>query len=142
MAVQQPADYKLFCTVVGKTPFSVKISPDDTVGELKDAIKTKKSHAFHNLDADDLTLYIIDPAIEGSLTEKVEKLLAGQPPPLEPVKKLSAVFLKPPEDGEVHILVQPPRAGEFLCADIRRMTRLTKHPRHPVAPTTLSSKSR
>jgi hypothetical protein len=135
MTAQQPADYKLFCIVVGKTPFSVKISPHDTVDELKDAIKVKQSPDFDNLDANDLDLYLIDPAIEGSLTEKVKKLLAGDPPPLplDPTQELSAVFLKPPVKGIgiVHILVQPPSPSEFLHADLRQITRLTK-PSHVV----------
>jgi Crinkler effector protein N-terminal domain len=87
MAAQQPADYKVFCIVVGKThSFSVKISPHETVDELKDAIKIKNSHAFDNLDAVDLDLYLINLANDGSLIEKVEELLAGHPPllPLEP----------------------------------------------------------
>ena len=132
MAAQQPADYTIFCVTVDKnSTFVVDISPHKTVAHLKDAIKTKKSHAFDNFDADELNLYLIDPAKDGSLTEKVEKLLAGQPPPLEPTEELSVVFPDPPVKGKgkVHILVQPPRAGEFLRAGIRRMTRLTNHPR-------------
>ena len=129
MAAQQPADYAIICTTLDKNrPFVVDISPHKIVAHLKDAIKTKR-HAFDNIDADDLDLYLINLADDGSLIEKVDKLLAGQPPPLDPIKKLSAVFLKPPEDGIVHILVQPPRAGEFLRTGIRRMTRLTNHPR-------------
>ena len=132
MTAQQPADYTIFCVVVDKnSTFVVDISPHKTVAHLKDAIKTKKSPDFDNLDANDLDLYLIDPAIEGSLTEKVKKLLAGDPPPLplDPTQELSVVFPDPPVKGKgkVHILVQPPRAGEFLRAGIRRMTRLTDH---------------
>jgi hypothetical protein len=99
--------------------------------ELKDAIKSKKSHAFDKLDANDLDLYLIDFANDGSLIKNVEKLLAGDPPPLplEPTKELRAVFLKPPVKGIaiVHIPVQPPPSpSEFLHADLRRITRLTK----------------
>ena len=132
MAAQQPVDYKLFCIVVGKTPFSVKISPHKTVGHLKKEIKLENT-AFNDLAAHDLDLYLIDPATDGSLTEKVEKLLAGHPPPLEPTEELSAVFLKPPVKGIgiVHILVQPPSPSEFLHADLRQITRLTK-PSHVV----------
>jgi hypothetical protein len=131
---QQPADYKLICTVVGKTPFSVKVSPHDTVDELKKSIKLENP-AFKDLAAHDLDLYLIELADDDSLLKKVEELLASQPPPQplkRPTQKLSAVFLKPPEDGIVHILVQPPPSpSEFLRADPRRVARLTK-PSHVV----------
>jgi Crinkler effector protein N-terminal domain len=133
MAAQQPANYKVFCIVVDKTPFSVKISPHETVDELKDAIKVKQSPGFDKFVASDLDLYLINLANDGSLIEKVGKLLAGHPPPppLEPIEELSAVFLKPPVKGIVHILVQPPSPSEFLHADLRRIARLTK-PSHVV----------
>jgi crinkler effector protein len=100
MAAQQPADYTIFCVVVDKnSPFVVDISPHKTVAHLKDAIKTKKSPDFDNIAADNLDLYLIDPAIEGSLTEKVGKLLAGHPSPLEPTEELSVVFPEPPHKG-------------------------------------------
>ena len=133
MAAQQPADYKIFSIIVGMTrPFSVKISPHDTLDELKKAIKLENP-AFHGLAAHDLDLYLINLADDNSLIEKVKQLLARQPPlqPLKrPTQKLSALFEEPPVDGKVHILVQPPQTGEFLCAGIRQMTRLTNHHTH------------
>jgi hypothetical protein len=133
MAAQQPADYTIFCFFVDETCcFPVDISPHDTVGELKDAIKLKNP-AFDDLDAHDLDLYLINLADDNSLIEKVKQLLARQPPlqPLKrPTQKLSALFEEPPVDGKVHILVQPPQTGEFLCAGIRQMTRLTNHHTH------------
>ena len=82
-----------------------------------------KNHAFDNLDAHDLDLYIINLANDGSLIEKAKELLASHSP-LNPTDKLSAVFQGPPEDGIVHILVKPPQTGEFLRT--RRITGLTQ----------------
>jgi len=129
---QQPADYTIFCVVVDKnSTFVVDISPHKTVAHLKKEIKSE-NHAFDNIDAHDLDLYLIDLADDDSLLTKAEELLASQPPPQplkRPTEELSAVFPEPPVKGKVHILVQPPRAGEFLRTGIRRMTRLTIHPR-------------
>jgi Crinkler effector protein N-terminal domain len=124
MAAQQPADYAIFSIVVGENrPFIVDISPHKTVAHLKDAIKLKNP-AFDNFAAHHLDLYLINHATDGSLIEKAKELL-------DPMDKLNAVFRGPPLDGIVHILVQPPQTGEVLCAGIRRMTRLTNHPRNP-----------
>jgi len=131
MAAQQPADYTIFCVVFNKiSPFPVVISPHKTVGHLKKEIKLERQPDFDKFAADNLDLYLINLAYDGSLIEKAKELLASHPP-LNPTDKLSAIFRGLPEDGIVHILVRPPQTGEFLCAGIRRMTWLTNHPRHP-----------
>ncbi|KAG0195374.1 hypothetical protein BGX31_006341, partial [Mortierella sp. GBA43] len=51
-------DLRLFCILEGEsTPFPVTIDSDKTVGDLKDAIKTKKSNYLASIDADQLTLW-------------------------------------------------------------------------------------
>ncbi|KAF8922800.1 hypothetical protein BGZ58_003772, partial [Dissophora ornata] len=48
---------KLFCVVEGDSiPFPVKISLEDTVGDLKDAIKTKITPRFDDIPALELVL--------------------------------------------------------------------------------------
>ncbi|KAF9303968.1 hypothetical protein BGZ74_002682 [Mortierella antarctica] len=50
----------LFCVVDGETPssaFPIKIELTETVGHLKDLIKTKKTNDFSDVDADKLTLW-------------------------------------------------------------------------------------
>ncbi len=50
----------LFCLVkenVFENAFSVKISKDEPISELKDAIKTKKQNDFAEIDADKLKLW-------------------------------------------------------------------------------------
>ncbi|KAF9300000.1 hypothetical protein BGZ74_008410 [Mortierella antarctica] len=45
----------LFCLIDGESsPFSVKAFPDNTVHNLKDAIKAKKTNGFSDVDADKL----------------------------------------------------------------------------------------
>ncbi|KAG0009098.1 hypothetical protein BGZ81_003632, partial [Podila clonocystis] len=50
----------LFCLVDGEATanaFSVKVSSNDTVDDLKDLIKTKKTNDFSDIDANKLTLW-------------------------------------------------------------------------------------
>ncbi|KAF1324559.1 hypothetical protein FI667_g9722, partial [Globisporangium splendens] len=51
---------KLFCVFVGmnSSAFSVDIDESDTVGDLKDAIKTEKANDLKSVDADRLRLYL------------------------------------------------------------------------------------
>ncbi|KAK3807862.1 MAG: hypothetical protein J3Q66DRAFT_85546 [Benniella sp.] len=54
------ADLKIWCLVNGtksKKAFSVQVCSDDTVDDLKDAIKAKKPNYFEKIDADDLALW-------------------------------------------------------------------------------------
>ncbi|KAF7720436.1 hypothetical protein EC973_008781, partial [Apophysomyces ossiformis] len=55
-------DLKIFCLVEGEpmsSAFSVKVSSADTVHDLKDAIKAKKSNDFKDIDANQLTLWCV-----------------------------------------------------------------------------------
>ncbi|KAF9345278.1 hypothetical protein BGX26_003324 [Mortierella sp. AD094] len=57
---------KLFCIIDGdSTAFSVKIEPEDSVDDLKDAIKKKQSPLFDDIRASDLILWSVDVADEG-----------------------------------------------------------------------------
>ncbi|KAF9299630.1 hypothetical protein BGZ74_008826 [Mortierella antarctica] len=50
----------LYCLVDGEVmskAFSVKIQSNDTVGDLKDLIKAKKTNNLHDVDANELTLW-------------------------------------------------------------------------------------
>ena len=53
----QPGIYKIFCLLTGeKNTFIVKIAREETVAELKDEIKQKKSNRLTNVDANLLEL--------------------------------------------------------------------------------------
>ncbi|KAF8949668.1 hypothetical protein BGZ46_005002, partial [Entomortierella lignicola] len=58
---------KLFCILDGdSTAFPVKIACDDTVGELKKAIKEEKPNDLQGLDADKLILFHVSITDEGN----------------------------------------------------------------------------
>eukprot|EP00644_Phytophthora_capsici_P017484 jgi/Phyca11/127207/e_gw1.67.186.1 len=54
---------KLFCSVVGVagSAFPVDIASDETVGDLKEAIKAKKMYCF---PADELRLFLVNTSVK------------------------------------------------------------------------------
>src|SRR5437763_14024946 len=99
----------LLCLVKGNTianAFSVKISRDEPISELKDAIKAKKQNDFAGVDADRLRLWKVpisddhvDPLSNLSL-EDSEELLAR--------RKISKYFPDSPLEEHIHSIICPP----------------------------------
>ena len=115
-------EYTLFCVVVNEDEaFPVMIRPTATVGELKEAIKAKKRHAFERYDANELKLFKVAIPDDAGLVEAVKQQLNTEPllEPLKPTKKLNTLFNGAPADDKVHIIVQTP-LRKFLRAGIRR----------------------
>ncbi|KAF1322371.1 hypothetical protein FI667_g11336, partial [Globisporangium splendens] len=112
----------LFCALVGAkgSAFPVDIDASQSVGHLKEAIKTKKQSKI-KCDADELQLYlgkIGDGAWLGFRDAHVKALLAGTIPDeisdlfgeeIDPTKKIGAVFAKAPANEAIHVLVVVPK---------------------------------
>lgn len=114
MAGHQPATCELFCLIFGESnPFAVNIAKNETVSDLQDAMKEKQKPKLDSIDANNLTLYLIniidDEELLKSVNERINCLPALKA--LNPTKKLSAVFETTPAET-VHILVQLPKSGE------------------------------
>jgi len=115
MAEDQPAKWTLFCIVVDEdTPFPVKIQPDATVGDLKDAIKKKKQPEFDDFAADKLKLYLINIRANKELSKNVNERIKTMTvsSALDPTEELSELFSEAPAKKTVHILVQAPALGK------------------------------
>src|ERR1700747_2126061 len=100
---------KLFCWVIGENPqnvFSVKISKQDTVSDLKKAIKAEKRRALRDIDADALLLWSISIPYTSQLAENVEKLELDERDVLSPLDDLSKVFKGTFVQGSVHVVVR------------------------------------
>ncbi|KAG0165203.1 hypothetical protein DFQ28_001499 [Apophysomyces sp. BC1034] len=101
---------ELFCLVDGaplSRAFSVEIDSTANVDQLKDAIKTKKSNFFKDVDANNLTLWRVsipysDDETPLGLDSVNDKKKLGH------VHKLSKVFNRMPEEDTIHIIVQRP----------------------------------
>ena len=99
----------LFCLVYHDTdagadeaPFAVKTNDEETLSELKDLIKAKKSPEFENLAANRLKLWKWNKS-----TDKIEGLNRNNV--LDSRKKIRDVFKDDPaQEGRTHIIVKHP----------------------------------
>ncbi|KAF9086616.1 hypothetical protein BGX27_003151, partial [Mortierella sp. AM989] len=100
---------KLFCIIDGdSTAFSVKIEPEDTVDDLKDAIKKKQSPLFDHIRASELNLWSVDVADDGipvNLINVESKTLLTKS-----TNEISEVFGTTPPKKTIHVIVQRPLA--------------------------------
>ncbi|KAF9196321.1 hypothetical protein BGZ49_002858, partial [Haplosporangium sp. Z 27] len=101
---------KLFCIVEGdSSAFPVKLDADDTVGELKKAIKEEQSPLFDDIRASELVLYSVEVADEGfpvHLKQVESKTLLAKS-----TKSIKAVFGENPAPDTIHCIVQRPEAA-------------------------------
>ncbi|KAF9922559.1 hypothetical protein BGZ67_010386 [Mortierella alpina] len=100
----------LFCLVDGENlsrAFSVKIQPDDTVDDLKEIIKTKKTHDFSDIDANSLTLWRVSVPIVAAESHKIISLDSVESKDeLLPSDEVSEVYGDAPSKRTVHVLVK------------------------------------
>jgi len=106
---------KVFCLADGETAsssFSVTVSSDDTVGDLKKLIKAEKTKDFSDFDADKLTLWRVSvpvaaadknrPIILSEIDSKTELL---------PTDDLFEGFEGKLPKKTIHIIIQRPLPG-------------------------------
>ncbi|KAF9368727.1 hypothetical protein CPB97_004301, partial [Podila verticillata] len=111
---------KFFCLVDGEsTPFPVEIEPAKTIGELKDAMKEKKSPEFDDIAADKLTLWRVsiplpddnndDDDDDDDLPILLNNISKIDRRKLKTVtNKVSDVFGNEPDEKMIHVIVQRP----------------------------------
>ncbi|KAG0285780.1 hypothetical protein BGZ97_007676, partial [Linnemannia gamsii] len=95
--------------------FPVPISSAETVGELKDKIKTKKAPRFDDVAADELSLWrvsIPDDDDDDEIPIDKKKLRA--------TRGLLEVFPDKPPKNTIHVIVERPPSGD-LRADIEKI---------------------
>ncbi|KAF9991786.1 hypothetical protein BGZ79_003981, partial [Entomortierella chlamydospora] len=107
---------KLFCILDGdSTAFPVKVAADETVGELKKAIKGEKPNDLQDVDADKLVLFRVSVASSPKKQITLSKLIEEKectPKELEdPTSEISEVFSTAPAKKTVHVIVQRPAAA-------------------------------
>ncbi|KAF9089137.1 hypothetical protein BGX23_006905 [Mortierella sp. AD031] len=117
----------LFCLVDGEATanaFSIKIPLNDTVDDLKNFIKAKKTPEFDDIAADKLTLWCVSVAItddDEELPISLDSL--NEKKKLGPATRLSKVFPEDLPDETINIIVQrrPPGCGK-TCAVIELLS--------------------
>jgi hypothetical protein len=131
MSGHQPANWNLFCVVVKENiPFSVKIQPDATVDDLKEAIKIKKQPEFDGFAADRLTLFKINVPAAADRDKALAAFAANLPSTtMDPLLGLNAYFLDAPPRGTIHILVQTPNTRKYrlLIISLRQISPCVRH---------------
>ncbi|KAI5992795.1 hypothetical protein EDD15DRAFT_2167804, partial [Pisolithus albus] len=112
------ATLDLNCLVLGDTRdriFPVELANSETVGTLREAIKSKKQHALHSVDADRLSLYRTSLPDNGELEDKLRSLAFDEP--LLSTSTLASIFTDLPLEGHLHIVVRPlPESRLFTSA--------------------------
>jgi hypothetical protein len=105
---------KLFCILDGdSSPFSIKIEVNDTVDDLKDAIKEKNPNVFSSTDARELILFHVSipsaPKILITLSNlTVEERKKKHEELEDPTSEISEVFGTTPAKKTIHVIVQRP----------------------------------
>jgi Crinkler effector protein N-terminal domain len=104
-------ELKLFCWIFGdQQPFSVKISPDETVDDLKEAIVTKNPNRLQGIDAVSLRLW------KKEIKNTKEEKDGLQPSDLDDGDELDTTYkvgryfgygYTPPE-MKIHIIIKAP----------------------------------
>ncbi|KAF9424622.1 hypothetical protein BGZ76_003498 [Entomortierella beljakovae] len=111
---------KLFCILDGdSSSFSVKVDPDDSIDELKVAIKEKKKPRFDDIASDELVLFHVAVPDEGkhvnlSNVEAPTPLIIGS-------AEISEVFGSTPAKKTIHVIVRRPSAGK-RCPELFHYT--------------------
>ncbi|GBC14874.1 hypothetical protein GLOIN_2v1781861 [Rhizophagus irregularis DAOM 181602=DAOM 197198] len=99
----------LFCLVKGNTTanaFSVKISRDEPISELKKAIKVEKAPEFDNFPADRLKLWKV--SIPGDQDNQLRNLILQDSDELLAIRKISKYFPDSPPEEHIHVIVKLP----------------------------------
>lgn len=102
-----PRVLALNCFVYGDEPkriFSVTMDPNNTVSELREAIKARRN-AFQTIDADALELWAVSIPAD-SVIQLINKCNFNEEESLLPTKKLSKVFPSDLEEDHVHVVIK------------------------------------
>src|SRR3954470_2003839 len=100
----------LFCLVKGNTSedaFSVKISRDEPVSELKKAIKAEKAPEFDNFPADRLKLWKV--TIPGDQDDQLRNLILQDSDELSAINDIGDYWPTSPPKKHIHVIVKLPR---------------------------------
>ena len=100
----------LFCLVKGNTSekaFSVKISRDEPISELKKVIKAENAQTFANVDAKDLKLWKV--TIPGDQDDQLRNLILQDSDELSAINDIGDYWTTSPPKKHIHVIVKLPR---------------------------------
>src|SRR5205814_2062479 len=100
----------LFCLVKGNTTanaFSVKISREEPISELKKAIKAEKQNDFAGVDADKLRLW--KKEIPDDQDDLLSNLTLNDGDELLATREIGDYWTEKPPKKHIHVIVKLPR---------------------------------
>jgi len=108
---------------MSENAFSVKISGDEPISELKDAIKAKKQNDFAGIDADRFKLWKV--SIPGDQDNQLRNLIFQDSDELLAIRKLSKYFPDSPPKECIHVLVELPETTTTLSREQELLDQVT-----------------
>ncbi|KAF9163479.1 hypothetical protein BGX21_006302, partial [Mortierella sp. AD011] len=108
---------KLICVLEGdSSPITIRLAPDDTLGELKDKIKKACEPDLDHLSAKELILWHVSiassPKRPITLTNLNNEDLTNTPKELEDATcEISEIFGTAPPKKTIHVIVQLPKTA-------------------------------
>jgi len=111
----------LFCIVDGEAAsntFSIKIPSSDTIDDLKEAIKIKKTPRFDDVAADELVLWRVSIKDDGDDDLPIVLDLQPEKTKLRATDDLSDVFDAQPPKKTISIIIQRPGNAALLVISI------------------------
>ncbi|KAF9369813.1 hypothetical protein BGX21_005798, partial [Mortierella sp. AD011] len=97
----------LFCIVdKGYTAFSVKLSAENTIDDLKVAIKNRNSNRFDDIAPHELTLWKVSLSSAPERQITLDPLMADELD--DSTSEIAEVFGESPPKETIHVIVQPP----------------------------------
>lgn len=112
------SDISLLCILQPRTPndvctFSIQISKDITIEELKEVIKKKNEPEFDNFPVEDISLEMVEiPNKHDDVINFFQETPFGEE--LLATKYIKDYWVNAPPAGSIHILVKPPRQVIFI----------------------------
>ncbi|CAG8754857.1 2955_t:CDS:1, partial [Funneliformis mosseae] len=100
---------ELFCLIQENTvaqAFPLKINQNESIGQLKEVIKVKKTSEFNFFTANQIRLWKIQ--IQGDSDKELTKLMLYKEEQLLPTRKVSSYFSEKPLDEYIHIIIKLP----------------------------------
>ncbi|KAF9946560.1 hypothetical protein BGZ72_000229 [Mortierella alpina] len=115
---------KLFCLVDGESTFNafpVEIDPNQTIGDLKNLVKIRKSPRFDSVAADELTLWRVSILIPDVDDDEAPILLNSfdEKKKLGPATRVCKLFSEVVPDETIHIIIQRPPPAVDLTSDAK-----------------------
>jgi hypothetical protein len=93
--------------------FLINILRAKTVAALKYVIKDAMVHIFRDVAAESLVLWRVDLSADDTLEHNLGSFIFDRKGSLLPAVQLFRIFATSPKGGHLHIVVQPPPAGEL-----------------------------